>query len=69
MNLEEKYKLNKQFPIRISMLKHSIKLNLDYAKNQLQTDARKTRSIGLSLKLANEDLEDIQYYVKMETIA
>lgn len=63
MSLQEMYELNKRFPIRLCLLKNSIKLNLDYAKKQLYLDARKTKSINLALRLANGDLDDLEYSI------
>lgn len=59
MNLEEKYQLNQRFPIRLSMLKHSIRLNLDYAKKQLKKN--RFKSVKLAIKLAEEDIDDLQF--------
>jgi len=59
MNLEEKFALNQQFPIRLSMLRHSINLNLDYAKKQLKKN--QINSVKLAITLAQEDLDDLEY--------
>lgn len=64
MSLEERYQLNKKYPIRLSMLVHSIKTNLETAKNQLKADARKTRCVVLMLKLAGSDLSDLEYSIQ-----
>lgn len=62
MNLDEKFALNERFPIRLSMLKFSIKKNLEYTKNLLKKDGRKTRQAKIVLGIVEEDLEDLSYY-------
>ena len=63
MNPEEKFALNIRFPIRLSMLMHSVKLNLAYAKEQLKKNGR-IQSVRVVLKIAEEDIEDLEYYQK-----
>ena len=66
MKLEDKFKLNLQFPVRLSLVKHSIHLNLEYAKQLLEKNEFK--SVRLLLRLAREDIEDLEYYFKHKSL-